>query len=106
MPDDAGRAFRPYSWHNGAVMAESLRVSVTVGPQGRLVIPSEIRREMGIAPGDVLLLQVEDQRLVLEKREAILQRLRRRFAHIPPGVRLADELIAERRAESTREGRK
>lgn len=76
---------------------------VAVGPQGRLVIPSEIRRELGIAPGDVLLALVEDQRLVLEKREAVLQRLRRRFARIPPGVSLVDELIAERRAESKRE---
>ena len=40
---------------------------------------------------------VESQRLLLEKR-AMLQRLRRRFAHIPEGVSLADELIAERRA--------
>lgn len=76
---------------------------VAVGPQGRLVIPSEIRRKLGIAPGDVLVAFVEDQRLVLEKREVVLQRLRRRFAHIPAGVSLADELIAERRAESRRE---
>ncbi|HKI04037.1 MAG TPA: AbrB/MazE/SpoVT family DNA-binding domain-containing protein [Thermoanaerobaculia bacterium] len=76
---------------------------VPVGPQGRLVIPSEIRRKLGIAPGDVLVAIVEDQRLVLEKREAVLERLRRRFAHIPTGVSLADELIAERRAESKRE---
>ncbi len=76
---------------------------VAVGPQGRLVIPADLRRELGIAPGDVLLALVEDQRLVLEKREAVLQRLRRRFAHIPPGVSLVDELIAERRAESRRE---
>jgi AbrB family looped-hinge helix DNA binding protein len=76
---------------------------VAVGPQGRLVIPSEIRRELGIVPGDVLLALVEDQRLVLEKREAVLQRVRRRFAHIPAGVSLVDELIAERRTESRRE---
>jgi AbrB family looped-hinge helix DNA binding protein len=73
--------------------------TVTVGPQGRLVIPSEIRRQLGISPGDVLIAVVEDQRLLLEKRDAMLQRLRRRFAHIPAGVSLADELIAERRAE-------
>ncbi|HEX7183530.1 MAG TPA: AbrB/MazE/SpoVT family DNA-binding domain-containing protein [Thermoanaerobaculia bacterium] len=78
--------------------------AVTVGPQGRVVIPSEIRREMGISPGDVLLALVEDQRLVLEKREAVLQRLRRRFARVPAGVSLADELIAERRSEAKREG--
>ena len=80
--------------------------AVTVGPQGRVVIPSEIRREMGISPGDVLLALVEDQRLVLEKREAVLQRLRRRFARVPAGVSLADELIAERRSEAKREGRR
>ncbi len=76
---------------------------VPVGPQGRLVIPSEIRRQLGIAPGDVLIAVVEDERLVLEKREAVLQRLRRRFAHIPAGCSLADELISERRSESKRE---
>jgi AbrB family looped-hinge helix DNA binding protein len=76
---------------------------VPVGPQGRLVIPSEIRRQLGIVPGDVLIAIVEDERLVLEKREAVLQRLRRRFAHIPAGVSLADELISERRSESKRE---
>jgi len=76
---------------------------VAVGPQGRLVIPSEIRRQLEIAPGDLLVAIVEGQRLVLEKREALLQRLRRRFAHIPAGVSLADEVIAERRAESRRE---
>lgn len=76
---------------------------VPVGPQGRLVIPSEIRRQLEIGPGDVLIAFVEDGRLVLEKREAVLQRLRRRFAHIPAGVSLADELIAQRRNESRRE---
>lgn len=76
---------------------------VAVGPQGRLVVPAEIRRELGFAPGDVLIATVEDGRLVLQKRETVLRRLRQRFAHIPPGVSLADELIAERRAEARRE---
>ena len=77
--------------------------TVTVGPQGRLVIPSEIRRKMGIGSGDVLLALVEDQRLVLEKREAVLQRLLRRFEHIPAEVSLSDELISERRSAFRRE---
>lgn len=76
---------------------------VPVGPQGRLVIPSELRRQLGIGPGDVLVAFVEDGRLVLEKRESVLQRLRQRFAHIPAGVSLADELIAQRRNESRQE---
>jgi hypothetical protein len=44
--------------------------------------------------------KVAVDRSVLEKREAALQRLRQRFAHIPDGVSLADELIAERRTET------
>lgn len=76
---------------------------VPVGPQGRLVIPSEIRRQLEISPGDVLIAVVEDGRLVLEKRESVLRRLRQRFAHIPAGVSLADELIAQRRNESRQE---
>jgi len=76
--------------------------TITVGPQGRLVIPSEIRREMEIGPGDVLLAFVEDQRLVLQKREVVLKRLLQRFERIPAEINLADELIAERRSEGRR----
>jgi AbrB family looped-hinge helix DNA binding protein len=77
--------------------------TVTVGSQGRMVIPSEIRREMGIDSGDVLLVSVEDRRLVLEKRESVLRRLRQRFQHVPAEISLVDELIAERRLEARRE---
>jgi AbrB family looped-hinge helix DNA binding protein len=84
-------------------MRESSSTKVALGPQGRIVVPAEIRRELGLVPGDVLIATIEDGRLVLQKREAMLRRLRQRFAHIPAGVSLADELIAERRAESKRE---
>ncbi|HBL30266.1 MAG TPA: AbrB family transcriptional regulator [Acidobacteria bacterium] len=76
---------------------------VTVGPQGRLVIPAELRREMSISSGDVLLAVVEGQRLVLEKRGAVLARVKRRFSQIPPEVSLSAELLADRRAEARRE---
>lgn len=36
-------------------------------------------------------------------KKAILRRIKSRFARIPAGVSLADELIAERRQESARE---
>jgi AbrB family looped-hinge helix DNA binding protein len=78
----------------------SASTTVAVGPQGRLVIPSEIRRQMGISPGDVLVAIVEDHRLTLEKRDAVFERLRQRFAHIPAGVSLAAEIIAERRRDA------
>ncbi|HVG08516.1 MAG TPA: hypothetical protein VNM67_12480 [Thermoanaerobaculia bacterium] len=52
-----------------------------------------------------ILLSVEGQRLVLEKREAVLRRLLQRFERVPAEVSLADELIAERRAGGREEKR-
>ena len=46
----------------------------------------------------------EADRLVLEKPQQIKQRLNARFARVPSERRLVDELIAERREESRREG--
>ncbi len=75
-----------------------------MGPQGRVVIPAALRRELGLRPGDRLLARVEDGQIVLETREAIMARIKARFAAaVPPGVSLVDELIAERRAEARRE---
>jgi len=84
-------------------MATKRIAQVRVGPQGRVVIPAALRRELKLEPGDVLIARAEDDRLVLETRDAILERWRRRFAHIPSDVSLADELIAERREEARRE---
>jgi AbrB family looped-hinge helix DNA binding protein len=72
---------------------------VRVGAQGRIVIPAEIRRELGIEPGDELIPRVEDGRLVLGNRKAALERLQALFADVPPDVSLADQVIANRREE-------
>lgn len=68
-----------------------------------MVIPASIRKALDLHPGDKLTVRVEEGRLLLEKRERILGRLKARFATLPPGVSLADELIAERRAEARAE---
>jgi AbrB family looped-hinge helix DNA binding protein len=103
MPEMAGMAIRDQLWHSLAHMADEETLEVTIGPQGRLVIPASLRRRLGIEPGEVLIARAEEDRLVLERRNAILARLRSRFAEVPAGVSLADELIAERRRESARE---
>jgi AbrB family looped-hinge helix DNA binding protein len=84
-------------------MPKDEAIEVTVGPQGRLVVPAALRRRLGLQPGDVLVATADEDRLVLERRDAILARLQGRFAHIPPDVSLADELIAQRRQEAERE---
>lgn len=84
-------------------MAEREAIEVTVGRQGRLVVPAPLRRRLGIEAGDVLVASAQENRLVLERREAIVARARDRFAHIPADVSLADELIDHRREEAARE---
>jgi AbrB family looped-hinge helix DNA binding protein len=80
-------------------------IPVTVGRKGRVVVPAEIRRELGIEEGTELIARVEGDGIVLEPRSAATRRLRSLFAHIPRDVSLADELIAERREEAGREVR-
>jgi len=79
-------------------------VDVSLGRQGRLVIPASLRRSLGLEEGDRLVARQEANRLVIEKPEQIKQRLKARFAQVPAERRLVDELIAERREESRREG--
>jgi len=91
-------------WHHQEVMADrSERATVRVGRQGRIVIPAPLRLALGLAPGDMLVATAEEDRLVMERPEAALRRLRDRFRHLPQGVSLADELIAERQKEALQE---
>lgn len=69
-----------------------------------MVIPAEMRRILEIQPGETLMAHVEEDRLVLERREQILERLRGELrGTAPAGTSMVEELIAERRAEARRE---
>jgi len=74
---------------------------VRLGPQGRLVVPVELRRELGLGEGSELAIRSDGRRLILEPRTEVLRRLRRRFADVE--VSLADELAADRSEEARRE---
>lgn len=85
-------------------MSEQLQgVEVQVGPQGRLVIPVSLRRAWQIERGQILIARLDGERLVLEKPAQVLRRVKGRFAALRGQPSLADELIAERRAEARRE---
>jgi AbrB family looped-hinge helix DNA binding protein len=81
-------------------METNERLKVRVGPQGRIVIPAALREELGVHPGQELVARVEDGRLILERRE---EDVKGRFAHVPAGRVLSEELIFERREEARRE---
>lgn len=74
---------------------------VRVGPKGRIVLPIEARRALGIKEGDELVAVLDNDVLKLMTREGALKSLREMFAGVEGS--LADELIAERRAEVARE---
>ena len=79
------------------------RIRVRIGPQGRIVIPAPLREQLGLNAGEELIARVEDGRLVLERREEVVRRLRTSFANVAPGRVLSEELIAERREEANLE---
>lgn len=71
---------------------------------GRLQIPAEIRKQLGLEDGDHLTLKVVDGELrVRSVRETIRRAQEMVRRHVPEGVSLVDELIAERRAEAASE---
>ena len=75
-----------------------------MGQQGRLVIPADIREQLGLQPGDELQLDVvADGQLVLQRKQDAARALRGSLAALAPGRSLVDELLTERRAEAARE---
>ena len=76
-------------------------VRVKIGNGGRLVIPAKYRKALDLRVGDEVVLTLEDSRLRIDTIDAAIQRLQDLVSqYVPPGVSLADELIAERRAEA------
>ncbi|HET9015439.1 MAG TPA: AbrB/MazE/SpoVT family DNA-binding domain-containing protein [Thermomicrobiaceae bacterium] len=78
------------------------RTKVAAG--GRIVIPAAARRAAGLDVGDEVIVRVEDGEIRIMSLEHAISRAQaivRRY--IPADRSLVDELIAERRAESTRE---
>ena len=75
-----------------------------INENGRIVIPAALREEMGIRPGDAVLMEVEDGVLRVESHIARIRRIQSEVAkYAKPCVLASDELIAERLAEARRE---
>jgi len=72
------------------------RARITEG--GRVVIPADFRRQLGLQTGSEVILEVTDGDLrirslqrAIERAQALVRR------HVPEGVSLSEELIRERR---------
>ena len=68
------------------------------------MLPASVRSELGLTPGTRLLLSTEDDgSLRLRPYRAVADACLGIFSDLADGVSLADELIAERRADAARE---
>jgi len=70
---------------------------ISVGKQGRIVIPASMRRQLAIEPGSHLFAWVEDGRLIMESKQQLWQSIHSACRDISQKTSLVDELINERR---------
>lgn len=84
-----------------SLMAQSNTQETTYGDRGRVVLPAAIRSELDWRPGTRLMVTADaDGSVHLRPYRAAADALRGMFAGVAPGISLADELSAERRAEA------
>lgn len=77
--------------------------NVTVGKQGRLVLPAKVRRKLGITPGQKLIGEVHGGRVTFESADEVINRLQEKFKKKPGEGSAVDKLIRMRREEAARE---
>jgi AbrB family looped-hinge helix DNA binding protein len=100
---NAFRAFEDTDRGSGEVTS---RAKLKLGPGGRVVIPAAMREALGVSEGDVLIATLDGQELRLTTMLTALERSQAMVREVVPrGVRLDEELIADRRREVERESR-
>jgi len=77
--------------------------TITLGKQGRLVIPAEMRAALGWPPGERLHVRVDGPRIIIERPQDAVAQLRSLGKGVARGRSLVDELFADRRAETASE---
>jgi AbrB family looped-hinge helix DNA binding protein len=88
-------------WHNLEVSHQ--RYMSHLGERGRLVVPAPARRRLKLDSGDLVVIDVDDDTLVVRKAAEVAHGLRGYLRDFEPSRDLAGELIAERRAEAEAE---
>jgi AbrB family looped-hinge helix DNA binding protein len=93
-------------WYDLAMSRNAKQV--VIGDRGRLVLPAEIRSELGIITGSRMLLSTEtDGSLRLRPFGAVADRGRGMLKElVPEGESIVDNLVSERRAEAARENQR
>lgn len=71
---------------------------------GRIALPADVRRAMGIVEGDTVYFDLDGDELRVRSARSSLRRIQYHLrAYRPETGNLSDELIADRRTEGARE---
>ena len=79
---------------------------VSIGTNGRLVIPASLRREIGLREGGTLIAETDGRVLRLRPLDDVVRQAQEIVARYAGGRSLSNELIEERRQEAKREARR
>ena len=79
-------------------------VRLRVNENGRVVLPAAFRKALDIRPGDQPVARLEGDEVRITTLARRIERVQRRLRqYVRPGISLADELVAERRAAARHE---
>jgi AbrB family looped-hinge helix DNA binding protein len=71
--------------------------------EGRVLIPAEVRKELGLAENEPLTIYVRDGEVrIVSRIQAVRQMQQRMAKYKKPGESVVDELLEERREEAKR----
>ena len=79
-------------------------VMTKINDNGRIVIPAEFRRQMGLKPGDAVIMSLEGGILRIESQRAKIRKIQAEFKQFASSAsRDSGDLVAERLEEARRE---
>jgi AbrB family looped-hinge helix DNA binding protein len=79
-------------------------IRLKLSENGRVVIPAQVRKALGVEAGDEIILQRDHDAFRITTQQQRIAAARKNIRrYIKPGTRLVDELIAERREAAKRE---
>lgn len=79
-------------------------IRLRLSENGRVVIPAQVRKALGVEAGDEIILERERNAFRITTQQQRIADARKNIRrYIKPGTRLVDELIAERREAAKRE---
>jgi bifunctional DNA-binding transcriptional regulator/antitoxin component of YhaV-PrlF toxin-antitoxin module len=82
----------------------TVRYALSVGPKGRVLLPVDLRKALGLDEGDVITAWLHDGELRMHSHRHGLRKIQEAARSMPSSaVSASEELIAERRAESAKD---